>query len=798
MADVQDGGRAVLTLPHSRRAFVKGFLTLGGALTLATGCAGHAKPEWESLLSSSHAQGGAGVAIAPTGISVQHGMPLFRLGSAPFTGPGYFSYNLSPNYHQEMAAAGVRLFSFTTNIAGAPYGYSPDPWKAQDQWDFSALDQQVATLLQAEPDAMLLPHLYVAAPVWWLDANPQAKMVLSDGSTDSTVFQGPSQPGMVAGRPFGSLASTEWRQAMTTALQSVVHHIESSSYRDRIFGYVLSGLATEEWYHWGVHTPQMGDYSAAALSAFQAWLQARYQSEAALRSAWSDPAVTFATVQIPSAVARIGDQTRMFRDAATEMPVIDWYSFYNDIIPETIDVLATALKGFTGGSRTVGAWYCYMFEFMGEQEYGHMGLHRLLQSKALDFLIVTGSYYNRQLGSGADYIRGPAGSVRLHGKAWYNDNDFATYLFPQIRARVGGGAYSPASSYAVTDSAGQTLSLMRRVTGFCLAEGFQYGINDLYGGAYAQPELEAGVHSQVQVLDAAAQEDLRRNSEILLVVDERSAMYASYANAMMGQALNEVRARLTNVGAPFDAVLLDDLSLIPPSQYKLFIVLNAYHMSAAQRSLVAHVCARQGQTVLWVYAPGLFEGPTRSVQAMSAVTGIGLVDSGTSGAPAVELTPTSHALGTALLATGTTRAGMPSAYGDVFAVSDPQAQVLGVTAVSTATSPVPTLAVKPQPGGWTAIYSGVSVLPAEWYRAIARFAGAHIYLDSNDTLYANGRYVTISANGAGPRQLLLPHTSSVRNAFTGQLLTGRANHMDLNLQDKETVVLEQSAPAHWW
>lgn len=769
-------------------------LGMGSVLLAACGTQEEkpAQTEWRSLLSKAASSNGTGV--VNTAVTMGHGNPQFGLNGAPYGGPVYFSYNLNPSYERQMAGAGVRVSSFTTDVAGTPYNYTPEVWKAENVWDYSALDQQVANILEGAPDALLLPRLYIAAPVWWLNANPTAKMVLDDGSTE---FSGANQPGTVTGRPLGSLASPIYRQAMATAIEHLIQHVETTSYKDRIFGYILSSLATEEWYHWGVHTSQMGDYSSASQSDFQSWLRTKYGSDAGLQQAWNNPSVTLASADVPSQVARIGDQTKMFRDLTTEMDVIDWYSYYNDIVADGIDYFAGVAKAASGGSKLVGAWYCYMFEFWGQQEYGHMGVGRLVQSNALDFIIVTGSYLNRQLGSGGDYVRGPAHSIRLHGKAWYNDNDFATFLYPQVRARVGSGAYTPPVWYAVTTTAAETESLMRRVTGFCLGEGFQYGLDDLYGGAYDNPQLLSAVRSQVDVLQSGATVDQGRVSEILVVVDERSAMYASYANVMMGQALNLVRQQLTACGAPFDAILLDDLPLTATTRYKLIIFLNTYHMTSSQRDAVGSVAKRAGTTILWSYAPGLFNGPQRSVSEMSALLGLNMTEAAASGYAQVRLAGSEGVLGKALSGTGISQAQMVGAYGDVFAVKDSGATVLGVTALGDGTE-VPTLAVKSQSGGWTAIYSGVSVLPVSWYREIARYAGVHIYEESGATFYASASFLTVSVDKGGLQTITLPHPQQVRNAFTGEVLAENTARVELALGDKESVVLQIAPPAHWW
>ena len=51
------------------------------------------------------------------------------------------------------------------------------------------------------------------------------------------------------------------------------------------------------------------------------------------------PGRDFDTAAVPSQAARqAGRNERTFRDPHTEMPVIDWYLFYNDLVPETMEV----------------------------------------------------------------------------------------------------------------------------------------------------------------------------------------------------------------------------------------------------------------------------------------------------------------------------------------------------------------------------------------------------------------------------------------------------------------------------
>ena len=77
----------------------------------------------------------------------------------------------------------------------------------------------------------------------------------------------------------------------------------------------------------------------------------------------------FSTAAVPSQAARQSERERTFRDPAKEMPVIDWYLFYNDLVPETMDAFCRAAKEACDRRKVVGAYYCYMFEFGGDPEW---------------------------------------------------------------------------------------------------------------------------------------------------------------------------------------------------------------------------------------------------------------------------------------------------------------------------------------------------------------------------------------------------------------------------------------------
>ena len=80
--------------------------------------------------------------------------------------------------------------------------------------------------------------------------------------------------------------------------------MQESGYGERMFGYMVAGLMSEEWYHWSIHTNELSDYSPHATRAFRHWLRSKYHSVDRLRAGWNNPLVEFNTAAVPSQAAR--------------------------------------------------------------------------------------------------------------------------------------------------------------------------------------------------------------------------------------------------------------------------------------------------------------------------------------------------------------------------------------------------------------------------------------------------------------------------------------------------------------
>lgn len=729
-------------------------------------------------------------------------VPTFVVDNKTFNVPAFETYAPEQKYFDQFSSTGVQLFSFNTNVTACDYGHSKPTWIDLNTWDYSGFEERVARVLKANPEAMILPRVNMGTPRWWLDANPGELEILDNGKTHYDANN--RNPTLPKDRGFPSLVSKKWREDQGAALARFIQHVQQAPYAKHIFGYVLFGGDTEEWYHWSSGSDQLAGYSTHTLEAFRAWLRQRYETPERLQAAWNRPEVNFETATVPTREERYDLGKGTFRDPSRAMNVIDFYTFYNEMIPDTIDYFAAIAKRETKGRKAIGAFYAYMYEFRGDPEYGHNALGKFNRSKNIDFIFVTASYEDRAFATGSDYARSPLYSVLLHGKLWYHDNDVISFLAPDVMKRVGilsSDDWSVSMDHyknvlGYTETAEHTRWMYRRSMGFALCTGSYESYFDLHGGYYDHPELLAEVKQLNRLATVAQRFERESNSEILVVADEVSNNYATFRSEMLAHTLLSSQTQFSKIGASADHVLLEDLPLLDTKRYKLVIFLNCYAMTNEQREVIETKLQGRNRTLLFAYAPGLFDGNTTDPRRMQALTGMRITagDPDTLIAPAIELAKATYAPVTRYAAEHGQRLWVPfkSAHEDelttgfcqLYRVEDPEAETLGVLP---GTSHV--VLARRNMGNWTSVYSITPTLPASFYRELAREAGVHIYNEHDDMFYQNTNFAVIHASSAGPRTINFPWKVNVYDMVNEKQLAPNTTKFEYNYQRGETLIL---------
>jgi hypothetical protein len=285
--------------------------------------------------------------------------------------------------------------------------------------------------------------------------------------------------------------------------------------------------------------------------------------------------------------------------------------------------------------------------------------------------------------------------------------------------------------------------------------------------------------------------------EVALVVSQRSMLFQAPREGLHNATLKMFRNwHLSRMGAPFEQLLIEDLSRSDLPAYKLYIMANLFYVSKEQRDLIDRVVKRDNAVVLWVYAPGYLDDLSASPENMDSLTGIKFGMANVRQELDVHLTTLDHPITRGLPAgmaygTGVGRDEylhppkiqyMPeTAVGPAFYADDAQAVVLGL-AQSTGK---PGLVLK-EFETWRSIYSAAPVLSWQLLRNIARYAGVHLYSEQGDMLWANRVFLAVYSQSSGLHQLRFPNPVTLEDAYRGETLGEGISAFEIEMRQWET------------
>ncbi len=304
---------------------------------------------------------------------------------------------------------------------------------------------------------------------------------------------------------------------------------------------------------------------------------------------------------------------------------------------------------------------------------------------------------------------------------------------------------------------------------------------DMSGGWFSDPQILSDMGRGRKLAEEALSRRKPFSPEICVLVDPQSFYWMRPTAANAALVLNQV-VTMPQSGAPWDFCLLDDMVDGRLPDYKLYVLLNAFYVEPARREAIRAKLRRNSATALFVYAPGYLSSQGQSLDEAQALTGIRIARDDRPGRPQI-LLEAGDGLAAGLEAAkplGAKRLTVaPTFYAD-----DPGARIAGRLVDDRR----PGLVVK-KVDGWTSIYSAAMTLPAGLMRNMARAAGAHIWLESDDALYTDGQWAGIHAASDGIKTLRLPGRYDVTDALDGRRLATAANSVSVPMKRAQTVLL---------
>jgi hypothetical protein len=215
-----------------------------------------------------------------------------------------------------------------------------------------------------------------------------------------------------------------------------------------------------------------------------------------------------------------------------------------------------------------------------------------------------------------------------------------------------------------------------------------------------------------------------------------------------------MRRSLYRIGAPCGYYLLGDLASGRIPRKKLYIFLNCFAMTSAERKAIVEQC--RGAACVFFYGNGLID-ETADARHMEALLGAPVSLS-------MDAVPGLVRLGPAF--EGVREIGTATELSPVFCADPKRVEVLGTYANG-------------RPGFWktkgayTSYYAGALSAPPDLFRAIAKAAGVHIYTAGNDVLDGDSGFLAIHASSAGEKRLQLPAPANVFDV-EAERLVGKA------------------------
>jgi hypothetical protein len=677
----------------------------------------------------------------------------------------------------------------------------------------------VKTLLEAVPEAYVMLRVVVNPNTEWINRHPDEQVLFNDGSHEPVLCT--SAGGMVDGMI--SFASPSWKEEGKAALLDYLSELKKDPSFERVIGVFLCAGGTGEWYYPGdhrMHNEEKGTYADCSETfrvEYTRFLMEKYASEEELRRVWNRRDASFAHPLIPDLrdrtyiydadrkIARVlayeedggdpaGDgggcppNVGVFLNANDRFYTADFFAALNEATARMIVHFAKAVKEYDPYLLT-GAFYGYngCVDYFGASHT--TGVLSILDSGTVDFLAAPGVYNNREPG-GVTGQREMQDSLRIRNQIFISEDDNRTHLFAGASEREAMGLYT------VRDS----VNTLKREFARDLCEEINGWWFDMSGGAqtpwYDDEEILSLFRRQQQIGRYAYGLDRTKHSEIALLYDTESVHMVS--DAVDRMVLDHYRTSdLHRIGAPVDYYYHNDVSLPQMPDYKFYIVVNAYCLTASEREAVFAKARRNQAVVLWLYAPGFIDPDAeRIMDTVNIEKTVGMKVKTTEGMifpffrteahPALRYADPYRRYGTIdrPVHSGVwikpTELTLP--YADPgFYIDDENATVLGRYCADGRVA----FAMR-EDLGFTSIYCAAPVLRSELLRSLAEYAGCHIYSRGDDVLYANEHFVAVHASCAGTRRIYFKNPCSPFEVYEERFYGHHAEHIDVDMYPGET------------
>jgi hypothetical protein len=534
-----------------------------------------------------------------------------------------------------------------------------------------------------------------------------------------------------------SLASKVWREEAGARLAELCRRLAVTPEGRSVIGIHVSCGVYGEWHYWAFieHEPDTGP---AMTRHFRQWLTSRYTSDAALQAAWKSSAWTLANAGVPDKQERERTMAGIFRDPAQEQRVIDYYRCQHEVVVDDIEYFCHIAKESWPRPLITGVFYGYFHMlFCRQASGGHLEVERVLNSPWVDYLSAPQGYWGESRGlGGCGNARGVIESANLHGKLWLDELDNGG-----LQKQPDDPLYHPVARRSMV------LPLVRGTGVWFYDFGF-----DKQTGWWENQTVMADVAATQRLFDRLSQQPQQSAADVLVVWDQTSYYYLKNGwTPISYEQVDMANEEIWRSGAAVDHIYLFDIDKVDMQRYRAVVFTNVYHMTSAQRALVASRVAGGGRHLIWNYLPGYCDGSRLSLDFASELSGIRLRQCASGPKPRVSLS-----------------APVASTYGNdaevvpMACIDDPAVEVLGRLDGSGEA-----VVGRTKRATHTSVLATLPLRGANVFRGLFSEAGCHIYAKGDDPLFATAQLVMLHTASGGPRSVRLRNGKEVKLELPG-------------------------------
>ncbi len=659
------------------------------------------------------------------------------------------------------------------------------------------LEQIAADIIKNDPNAYIIIRLAIFPPSKWRATHQQEYFITEDATVGNTP----------------SLASDLYWEMSAKFCAALIRYTEAQPWANRVIGYA------NYWINEGTHEPVMQgwlyDHNPLMVQKWREFLRARYGTVEKLRAAYGDSTLAFDTMEIPQDPLRGATQDVMaihyWQNRRDNQPLRDYLVLQQELFHHRArqicgameqaadrkvlmlqDFLKQTMQGwnltgfFAQNTDPQHSWSPAYPELMAGS--GSMEVYRLFEdAPGISGLVTPHDYQARGLG-GAYETEGIADSAILRGKYFFSEMDNRTYLGTSVK------------DIAIARNDHEFETIIWRNIAASLTRGINSYWMEMSSDNYwfSGPGVHESIGRQVEVMKESLAWSHETMPGIAMILDDSAVLETNGTGNYLNEAVMwEQKMGIARCGVPHNIYLFEDLALDNFPKHRVFYFPNLFRVDESRMAVLREKVFRDGNVVIWGPGSGISDGETIGTESASRLTGFTFDIIHANTPRRILVSDFEHPVTQGLSAA--TVIGGPLAYGPVLLPTD--GRELGIAWVKSGFN-YSGMAIKEfgkgaagngtagsrGPGDYAGVFMTAANLPAPLWRNLARYAGAHVYCETDDVFMADNTVVALHSLQTGKKRIALPGKYRVRDLVTDTVVARKIDEIVFDLKAPETRV----------